>query len=69
MSFQILLAVYLLAVAIELVGNLRQDAVWQLFSKPSLMLILLAYFTLNTRKLASPLKYPIILATRKAAKP
>jgi uncharacterized membrane protein YhhN len=62
MSFQILLAVYFFALAVELFANLTSRAALQYFSKPSLMLILLAYYVLNTRRLAAPPKYPIIFA-------
>ena len=62
MSFQILPAVYFVALAVELLANLTGAASVQYFSKPSLMLILLVYYFLNTRKSASSLKYTIILA-------
>jgi uncharacterized membrane protein YhhN len=62
MSFQILPAVYFLALAVEIFANLTGNRQLQYFSKPSLMLILLAYFGLSTRKLALPLKYPVIFA-------
>ena len=62
MSFQILAAIYFLALAIELFANLTRNAPLQYFSKPSLMLILLVYYVFNTRKLAAGLKYPIIFA-------
>jgi uncharacterized membrane protein YhhN len=62
MSFQILLTVYFLVLAVEIFANLTNAAPLQYFSKPSLMLILLVYFGVNTRKIASSLKYPIIFA-------
>ena len=62
MSFQILPAVYFLALAVELWANLTGAASVQYFSKPSLMLILLVYYISNTRRSASALKNPIILA-------
>jgi uncharacterized membrane protein YhhN len=62
MSFQILAAIYFLALAIELFANLTPSTPLQYFSKPSLMLILLVYYVFNTRKLAAGLKYPIIFA-------
>ena len=62
MSFQILLMVYLSALAVELLANLAGGSALQFVSKPSLMLMLLAYYVFHTRKLASPLKYPLIFA-------
>src|SRR5215213_3499148 len=62
MSFQILMAIYFLALAVELFANLTLNAPLQYFSKPSLMLILLVYYAVNTRKLAAGLKFLIILA-------
>jgi len=62
MSFQVLAAVYFFALAVELFADLTNSSSVQYFSKPSLMLILLAYFVFNTRKTASGLKYLIILA-------
>jgi uncharacterized membrane protein YhhN len=61
MNFQILLSIYLFAVAIEIFANLTQNIQLQYFSKPSLMLILLFYYAINARKLDSA-KYLIITA-------
>jgi uncharacterized membrane protein YhhN len=61
MSFQILLAVYFLALAVEIIAQLTKSAPLQLFSKPSLMLILIVYFAGNSKKLAAA-KYLILLA-------
>jgi uncharacterized membrane protein YhhN len=61
MNFQILLLIYLFALIIEIFANLTQNIQLQYFSKPSLMLILLFYFAINTRKLDSA-KYLIIIA-------
>src|SRR5215204_4534498 len=62
MSFQIFLTIYFLALAVEIFANLAGAPLLQYFSKPSLMLILLVYYILNTRKTDSSLKYLIILA-------
>ncbi len=61
MNFQILLIIYFAALAIEVFANLTKNLQMQYFSKPLLMLILLFYYTINTRKLASA-KYLIIFA-------
>ena len=63
MSLKILLIIYLPVLAIELFANLNgRAAPVQFVSKPLLMLILLAYFVSNSRKMALLLKYPIIFA-------
>ena len=62
MSFRILSRIYFLALTVELFANLTGNLQLQYFSKPSLMLILAAYFYVNTREIAVPLKYPIIFA-------
>lgn len=61
MSFQILIAIYFFALAVEIFANLTKSATLQYFSKPSLMLILLVYYAINSKKLAA-VKYLIILA-------
>ncbi len=61
MNFRILAPIYFFALAVEIFANLTGSRHLQYFSKPSLMLILLFYFLLNTRKL-SAVKYLIIFA-------
>ncbi len=61
MNFQILLLIYFVALAIEIFASFTENLQMQSFSKPSLMLVLLFYYAINTRKFASA-KYLIISA-------
>lgn len=61
MNFQILLVIFLSALAIEIYANLAKNLQLQYFSKPSLMLILAFYYFINTRKFTSE-KYLILAA-------
>lgn len=61
MNFQILLIIYFFALAVEIFANLSGSFQLQYFSKPSLMLILIFYYALNSKKLGSA-KHLIILA-------
>lgn len=62
MNFQILLIIYSVALGVEIFAHLTENLQLQYFSKPSLMLILIFYYVINTRKTASVLKYLIISA-------
>lgn len=59
MNFQIPTAIYFLALAAEIFAQATGNARLQYFSKPSLMLVLIFYFFVNTKK-ASAVKYLII---------
>lgn len=59
MNFRILLVFFFSALTIEIYANLTNNFQLQSFSKPSLMIILFFYFSLNTKKLSS-LKYFIL---------
>jgi uncharacterized membrane protein YhhN len=61
MSFQILSAIYFLALAVEIYASATQNLRLQYFSKPSLMPILIIYYVISTRNLGSE-KYLIIAA-------
>lgn len=61
MNFRILAPLYFFALAAEIFAHLTVNREMQYFSKPALMLILLFYFLVNSRKLASE-KYLIIFA-------
>ncbi len=61
MNFQILLIIYFSALAVEIFANLSGSLQLQYFSKPSLMLILILYYAINSRKLDSA-KHLIISA-------
>jgi len=61
MNFQILLIIYFFALAVEVFAHLTDNLQLQYFSKPSLMLILIFYYVINTKNLASA-KYLIISA-------
>jgi uncharacterized membrane protein YhhN len=61
MNFGILTPIYFFALAIEIFANLTGNLGLQYFSKPSLMVILIFYFAVNTRKLGRT-KRPIIAA-------
>jgi uncharacterized membrane protein YhhN len=61
MNFQILCGIYTFALAVEIFAHLTQNYRLQYFSKPSLMLILIFYYAINTKKL-DPAKYLILLA-------
>ena len=62
MSLTILFGAYFLMLAIELFALLTGNPQLEYFSKPSLMLILIVYYAVNTRRIASGLKYLIISA-------
>jgi len=61
MNFQILPAIYFFALTVEIFAASTQNLQLQYFSKPSLMLILIFYYVINTKKLGSE-KYLIIFA-------
>jgi uncharacterized membrane protein YhhN len=61
MSFRVLLIIYGAVLATEIFANMTQNTALQSFSKPSLMLILIFYFLINSRKLISA-KFLIISA-------
>ncbi len=61
MNFQILLIIYFFALAVEVFAHLTDNLQLQYFSKPSLMLILIFYYLINTKNLVSA-KYLIISA-------
>jgi uncharacterized membrane protein YhhN len=61
MSFRVLLIIYSAALTAETFANLTQNNGLQIFSKPSLMLILIFYFLTNARKLISA-KFLIVAA-------
>jgi uncharacterized membrane protein YhhN len=61
MNFQILLIIYFTALAVEIYATAAENLQWQYFSKPALVLLLLFYYLINTRKLGAA-KYPVIFA-------
>jgi uncharacterized membrane protein YhhN len=61
MNFQILAAIYIFALTVEIFAVATQNLRLEYFSKPSLMLILIFYYTVNTKKLGAE-KYLIIAA-------
>lgn len=62
MNFRILAPVYFFALAVEIFANLSGNLRLQYFSKPALMLILIFYFLVNTRRLAGGIKYLVVFA-------
>lgn len=61
MNFLILLLIFLSALIIEVCANFTNNFSLQSFSKPSLMIILFFYYSINTKKLSS-LKFLIFAA-------
>ncbi|HVE58393.1 MAG TPA: lysoplasmalogenase [Pyrinomonadaceae bacterium] len=61
MNFQILPVIYFFALSVEIFAAATQNLPLQYFSKPSLMLILILYYAINTKKSGSE-KYLIISA-------
>lgn len=59
MNFPILLVIFLSALAIEIYANLTSNFQLQSFSKPSLMIILFFYYSINTKNCSS-LKFLIL---------
>lgn len=61
MSFRILLLIYFSVLTIEIFAHLTRNTALQFFSKPALMVILIFYFSVNTKNLI-PVKFLIVSA-------